>query len=132
MKKFLTLILFTFSVLLSYSQDWKEVKTENGIKIEYSIQEKHDESKDIHQEYYVLKFTNVTSTDLSFSINIMGDYGYGMKNISRDKDGDHDITLGSDEFKVGDVSINYLVIFNRFLDNTSNAKLVNFEIEITN
>lgn len=130
MKNLLLLFFVLFSFNL-FSQDWKEIKTENNILIEFTTQELHNESLDIHQEYYVLKLTNVSDSLVSFSFDvIVNGKVYTDRNVS--------INLPPNQYEQGNLlntSGDELTIFRRFLPNNSgnivsDTRINNFEIQI--
>ena len=126
MKQALFLFFLIFSTY-SFSQNWKELKVDEGVKIEFSVQENHDNSKDIHQEYIVLKLTNLDSQEKEIDVNITFDYGYGN---SSDSESNNLFTISPNSSITGDISSNTLVIFKRFLNNISNTNLINFDVDL--
>lgn len=127
MKKLKLLMLFMLTTLFSFSQNWKELKVENGIKIEYSIQEKQDDSKGIHQEFIVLRLTNTENVVNNIDVIVSYDYGQGLTSNSENNT---TISMSPNSVIIGDLNTNYLSIFKRFLNNISKTTLINFNIEI--
>jgi len=111
-----------FTTLFSFSQNWKELKTEDGIKVEYSLQENSNNTI----EYVVFKLTNVESSDKDINVTLNFDYGNGL----RPTDDDYHIILTPNSPIIGDVGTRYLVLSKRFLNNTSKTTLIDFDIEI--
>lgn len=123
MKKLSLLMLFLLTTLFSFSQSWKELKTEDGIKVEYSIQP--NENNTI--EYVVFKLTNIESTDKDINVTLNFDYGSGLRPTDDDY---NNIILTPNTTIIGDVSNRYLVLSKRFLNNASKTTLINFDVEI--
>jgi hypothetical protein len=122
MKKLSLVMLFMLTTLFSFSQNWKELRTENGIKIEYSIQENSNNTI----EYIVFKLTNTELIDKDVDVKLTFDYGHGMK----PDDNTTNIILIPNTPIVGDVSTRYLVISKRFLNNMTKTILIDFNIQI--
>lgn len=127
---FLFLMFFSFSSLAQ--QNWKQVKTENDILVEYTTQELHNNQYDIHQEYYIFRFTNVSNSLVSFSFDIT------VNGNNYDSERVVSINLPSGESEIGQIGEfkgDELTLFHKFLPNNqgiilSQNQINNFDIQI--
>ena len=110
------------TTLFSFSQNWKELKIEDGIKVEYSLQENSNNTI----EYVVFKITNVDTIQRDIDVTLTFDYGHGMKY----GDESSNIILTPNTSEIGDVNTRYLVISKRFLNNMTKTTLINFDLQI--
>jgi len=127
MKKLLLTTIFTIISCFSFSQNWKEVQNTNGLLIESTNTEFHDETNDIHQENLIIKLTNTSLLPRSFTYSI--EVTYGDNSMNYYEDGFIELTLGVGE------SVTVEPILVRFLPNRdgkvfSQSKLTNFNIII--
>lgn len=116
MKKLKLLMLFMLTTLFSFSQNWKQIDTQSGILTEQSLQEYHDNQNDVHQEFYVFKFTNTTNSVIEFSYKII------VNGQVYDIESQSNLTINPGESITG-VANQQLSLFHKFLPNVNGVIL---------
>lgn len=106
------------TAFLNPTGEWKQLKTEEAVLIEYKIQEVHDEVNDQHISYYVYKLTNLTNEVVTVDF----EYEYTTNGEVRKstKDDFTHVTIPANGSIEGDFEDNRsLTMFHKFLPGNS-------------
>lgn len=121
MKSLLFVFVSLFLTTSVLGNEWKTIKTEDAVLIEYQIIEKHDNKNDRHSEYIVFKLTNLVNQEVK--LNYEFEYDMNGQTLKTDKDGTTKVSIPANGSVEGDIDNNRkLTLFHQFLVGKSGKK----------
>lgn len=114
----LLLIYFMGSILNFTTGEWKQLKTEEAVLIEYKLYEHHDDKNDIHIEYVIYRMTNLTNEDVE--VDFVHKYSLNGKSLKTSKDRTTRVQIPANGSVEGNVTDQKnLILFKRYLPGNS-------------